>query len=172
MVNTIKNVKMILTAMYSTQSPPPLIRESKQLPPFPYQVIIAKYFNIFNITNLKSQYILLLNHTTSIWHIFIVARAELWVSGVTPAQQAESTLISAFGKVPLESTHLTQRRYRCKVLQARLFQSRIYPNEYSRMTACQYELRREHQVRLQSASREYFFTQCTTGSFLPSGVFR
>ena len=81
MVNTIKNVKMILTAMYSTQSPPPLIRESKQLPPFPYQVIIAKYFNIFNITNLKSQYILLLNHTTSIWHIFIVARAELWVSG-------------------------------------------------------------------------------------------
>ena len=24
------------------------------------------------------------------------------------------------------------------------------------MTACQYELRREHQVRLQSASREYF----------------
>lgn len=37
-------------------------------------------------------------HTTSIWHIFIVARAELWVSGVTPAQQAESTLISAFGK--------------------------------------------------------------------------
>ena len=98
MVNTIKNVKMIITAMYSTQSPPSLIRESKQPPPFPYQVIIAKYFNIFNITNLKSQYILLLNHTTSIWHIFIVARAELWVSGVTPAQQAESTLISAFGK--------------------------------------------------------------------------
>lgn len=97
MVNTIKNVKITITAMYSTQTPP-FIRESKQPPPFPYQVIIAKYFNIFNITNLKSQYILLLNHTTSIWHIFIVARAELWVSGVTPAQQAESTLISAFGK--------------------------------------------------------------------------
>ena len=47
---------------------------------------------------MNMQYILLLNHTTSIWHIFIVARAELWVSGVTPAQQAESTLISAFGK--------------------------------------------------------------------------
>ena len=33
---------------------------------------MTKFFNIFNITNLKSQYILLLNHTTSIWHIFIV----------------------------------------------------------------------------------------------------
>lgn len=64
MVNTIKNVKMIITAMYSTQSPPPLIRESKQPPPFPYQVIIAKYFNIFNITN----YFIIKSHHINLAH--------------------------------------------------------------------------------------------------------
>lgn len=144
------------------------MRESKQPPPFPYQVIIAKYFNIFNITNLKSQYILLLNHTTSIWHIFIVARAELWVSGVTPAQQAESTLISAFGKSAFRINAFDTTQISVQSPTSSIFQSRIYPNEYSRMTACQYGLHREHQVRLQSASREYFYAM-HNGQFFALG---
>ena len=41
---------------------------------------------------------------TSIWHIFIVVSAALWLSGVTPAQQAASTRISASGKCALSSS--------------------------------------------------------------------
>ena len=155
--------------MYSTQSPLS-DKESKQPPPFPYQVIIAKYLIYSISSNLKSQYILLLNHTTSIWHIFIVSRAELWVSGVTPAQQAESTLISAFGKSAFRINAFDTTQISVQSLQARFFQSRIYPNEYSRMTACQYELRREHQVRLQSASREYFLRNVQRAVFCLGSV--
>nr|DAU55135.1 MAG TPA: hypothetical protein [Caudoviricetes sp.]DAX96523.1 MAG TPA: hypothetical protein [Caudoviricetes sp.]DAZ73048.1 MAG TPA: hypothetical protein [Caudoviricetes sp.] len=39
MVNTIKNVKITITAMYSTQSPP-FSRESKQPPPFLYCTVL------------------------------------------------------------------------------------------------------------------------------------
>lgn len=46
MVNTIKNVKITITAMYSTQSPP-FSRESKQPPSFPYQTIISNVFLVF-----------------------------------------------------------------------------------------------------------------------------
>jgi hypothetical protein len=46
MVNTIKNVKITIIAMYSTQSPP-FSRESKQPPPFPYQTIISNVFLVF-----------------------------------------------------------------------------------------------------------------------------
>lgn len=46
MVNTIKNVKITITAMYSTQTPPS-IRESKQPPPFPYKVIISNILFMF-----------------------------------------------------------------------------------------------------------------------------
>jgi len=48
MVNTIKNVKITITAMYSTQSPP-FPRESKQPPPFPYRTIISNVLLVFKM---------------------------------------------------------------------------------------------------------------------------
>lgn len=43
---------MIITAMYSTISPP-FSRELKQPPPFPYYAIIAKFLDMFNILKLN-----------------------------------------------------------------------------------------------------------------------
>ena len=55
MVNTIKNVNIIITAMYSTISPP-FSRELKQPPPFPYSVIITNFSDIFNILKICYKY--------------------------------------------------------------------------------------------------------------------
>ena len=41
-----------------------------------------------------------------IWHIFMASNALSWLSGVTPAQQEESTLIGVSGTVAFKSNAL------------------------------------------------------------------
>jgi hypothetical protein len=67
MVNTIKNVKITITAMYSTQSPP-FSRESKQPPPFPYQTIISNVFLVFKWAVLRKKFVCRIHFTVILRH--------------------------------------------------------------------------------------------------------